>query len=275
MIGPASRRLEACGPTVGWTDSDIRRLRKELSGRLIGGQIVYFDTVGSTMDEAAALAESGCVEGTVVVAEEQTAARGRFDRRWVTAPGRDVAFSVVLRPDASRLSQVNMAASLGLIDAVKRLTGVTPTIKWPNDVRIGGKKLAGILIESTMEASELRHTVLGMGLNVNLDPAEFPEISSTATSFLSETGGLLDRASVLQAVLEHIDDRYAEVRRGRALTDEWAASLDTLGLTVRVRWRDQEMVGLAGAVDDDGNLLLTAPDGSVRTAVAGEVTLQT
>jgi BirA family biotin operon repressor/biotin-[acetyl-CoA-carboxylase] ligase len=227
------------------------------------------------MDQAAALGESGCVEGTVVVAEEQTAARGRFDRRWVTVPGRDVAFSVVLRPDASRLSQVNMAASLGLIDAVKRLTGVTPTIKWPNDVRIGGKKLAGILVESTMEASELRHTVLGMGLNVNLDPAEFPEISSTATSLLSETGGLLDRASVLQAVLEHVDDRYAEVRRGKSLTDEWAASLDTLGLTVRVRWRDQEMVGLAGAVDDDGNLLLTAPDGSVQTAVAGEVTLHT
>ena len=227
------------------------------------------------MDEAAALADAGHAEGTVVLAEEQTSGRGRMDRRWVTGPGDNVAFSVVLRPGRSRLSQMNMAASLGVASAVERLTGVDATVKWPNDVRIGGKKLAGILIEGAMHAGELKHAVLGIGINVNLDPSAFPEIAGTATSLAAATGAPLDRVDVLRAVLEDVDDRYAEVRAGESLTDRWARRLDTLGSTVRVRWRDSEMVGLATGVDDDGNLLLTGPDGSVRTAIAGEVTLQT
>lgn len=240
----------------------------------MGRHVLYFDTVGSTMDEAVALAEEGADEGTVVIAEVQTAARGRFDRRWVTAQGRDVTFSVVLRPRPAQLSQVNMAAALAVADAVLRLTGLAPTIKWPNDVRIGGRKVAGILIETAMEAEELRHAVVGIGLNVNLDPSEFPEISSIATSLLAETGGPMDRATVALALLECTDDRYAAVRRGRSLTDEWAARLDTLGQTVRVRWGERVLEGRATAVDESGNLQLTAPDGSTTTVVAGEVTLQ-
>ena len=117
--------------------------------------------------------------------------------------------------------------------------------------------------------------MLGVGINVNLDPSTFPEIAGTATSLMAETGARLDRADVLRAVLEDVDDRYAQVRGGRSLTGLWARRLDTLGSTVRVRWRDSEMVGRATGVDEEGNLLLTGPDGSVRTAIAGEVTLQT
>ena len=241
----------------------------------MGGRLVYRDVVGSTMDEAAALAAAGHAEGTVLLAEEQTAARGRLQRRWITGPDDNVAFSVVLRPEPSRLSQLNMAATLGVASAVERLAGVEATVKWPNDVRIGGKKLAGILIESAMHAERLSHAVLGIGINVNLDPSAFPEIAGTATSLMAETGAPLDRADVLRAVLEDVDDRYAEVRGGGSLTDLWARRLDTLGSTVRVRWRDSEMVGRATGVDEEGNLLLTGPDGSVRTAIAGEVTLQT
>jgi BirA family biotin operon repressor/biotin-[acetyl-CoA-carboxylase] ligase len=227
------------------------------------------------MDEAAALADAGHPEGTVVLAEQQTAGRGRLDRSWVTGPGENIAFSVVLRPDRSRMSQLNMAATLGVASAVERLTGVEATVKWPNDVRIGGKKLAGILIESAMDAKGLKHAVLGIGINVNLDPSAFPEIAGTATSLMAETGAPLDRGDVLRAVLEDVDDRYTEVRGGKSLTDRWARRLDTLGSTVRVRWGDGEMIGLATGVDDEGNLLLTGADGSVRTAIAGEVTLQT
>ena len=227
------------------------------------------------MDEAATLADAGHAEGTVLLADEQTAARGRLHRRWITGPDDNVAFSVVLRPEPSRLSQLNMAASLGVVSAVERLTGVEATVKWPNDVRIGGKKLAGILVESAMHGERLRHAVLGVGINVNLDPSAFPEIAGTATSLMAETGARLDRADVLRAVLEDVDDRYDEVRGGRSLTGLWARRLETLGATVRVRWRDSEMVGRATGVDEEGNLLLTGPDGSVRTAIAGEVTLQT
>ena len=227
------------------------------------------------MDEAAALADAGCAEGAVVLADEQTAARGRFDRRWIGDPDDNIAFSAVLRPEPSRLSQLNMAATLGVADGVERLAGAAVTVKWPNDVRIGGKKLAGILIETAMDAKGLKHAVIGIGLNVNLDPSAFPEIAGTATSLMAEAGAPLDRVDVLRAVIEEVDDRYAEVRGGESLTDRWASRLDTLGSTVRVRWRDSEMVGRATGVDDEGNLLLTGPDGAVRTAIAGEVTLQT
>lgn len=226
------------------------------------------------MDEAGALADAGCAEGAVVLADEQTAARGRFDRRWMGGPDDNVAFSAVLRPELSRLSQLNMAATLGVASAVERLAGVEATVKWPNDVRIGGKKLAGILIETAMDAGGLKHAVLGIGINVNLDVSAYPQIAGTATSLMAETGSPLDRVDVLRAVLEDVDDRYVEVRGGGSLTDRWASRLDTLGSTVRVRWRDSEMVGRATGVDDEGNLLLTGPDGSVRTAIAGEVTLQ-
>ena len=211
----------------------------------------------------------------MALADEQTAARGRFDRRWIGGPDDNVAFSVVLRPEQAWASQINMAASLGVASAVERLAGVEATVKWPNDVRVGGKKLAGILVETAMRPEGLEHAVLGIGINVNLDPSAFPEISGTATSLMAAAGRPLDRADVLRAVLEDVDDRYAEVRRGESLTDRWAGRLDTLGSTVRVRWRDSEMVGRATGVDDEGNLLLTGPDGSVRTAIAGEVTLQT
>jgi BirA family biotin operon repressor/biotin-[acetyl-CoA-carboxylase] ligase len=260
---------------VGWTNDEITSVRSRLERRLIGRGIIYRDTVSSTMNEAAALADAGCAEGTVVVAEEQTEARGRFDRRWVSSPGDNVSFSVVLRPAVSQLSQLNMAASLAIAEAVDGLVGPAPTIKWPNDVRIDGKKLAGILIESAMDGADLRHAVVGIGINVNLDPAAFPEISEVAASLRSATGVLHDRARVLQAALEHIDDRYAQVRGGVSLRDDWSARLDTLGSTVRVTWRDKEMVGRATSVDDHGNLVLTAADGSTQTAVAGEVTLQT
>ena len=223
---------------------------------------------------AAAFADADCEEGAVVLADEQTAARGRFDRRWMGGPDDNVAFSAVLRPELSRLSQLNMAATLGVASAVERLAGVDAAVKWPNDVRVGGKKLAGILIETAMHGKGLKHAVLGIGINVNLDVSAYPQIAGTATSLMAEAGRPLERVDVLRAVLEDVDDRYAEVRAGESLTDRWAGRLDTLGSTVRVRWRDSEMVGQATGVDDEGNLLLTGPDGAVRTAVAGEVTLQ-
>ena len=259
---------------MGWTASETGRLRALLAGRVIGCRLVYREVVGSTMDEAAALADAGCPEGTVALAAMQTAGRGRMRRRWFGGPDDNVAFSVVLRPDRSRVSQLNMVASLGVASAVERVAGVEATVKWPNDVRVGGRKLAGILIESAMHAKGLSHAVVGVGINVNLDPPAFPEIAETATSLMAETGAPVDRAETLRAVLEDMDDLYAEVRGGESLTGRWASRLDTLGTTVRVRWRDREMVGRATGVDDEGNLLLAGPDGSIRTAIAGEVTLQ-
>ena len=167
-----------------------------------------------------------------------------------------------------------MAATLAVSEAIAELTGLTPAVKWPNDVRIKGRKVSGILIETAVEKAEVLHAIVGIGVNVNFDPSESPEIASVATSLRRETGRPLERTVAMLAVLERLDVLYASIKEGHSLTDRWAAQLETLGRTVQVRWRDRQFEGYAGGVDEEGNLLLTRPDGSTIVVVAGEVTLQ-
>ncbi len=256
------------------TDLDIEAVRRAGSGRVVGCRVLYHRVLGSTMDEARGLAGDGAPEGTVVIAEEQTAGRGRLGRPWVSAPGRNLSLSVVLLPTSAQLRYVNMAATLAVSGAIAAITGLAPAVKWPNDVMIDGRKVSGILVESSVAGGGTVFAVVGIGLNVNLDPSAFPEIEEVATSLFRETGTLLDRTTVLLALLERLDSLYGSVKRGRSLTDEWAGQLETLGRSVRVRWGDRLLEGRASGVDGDGNLLLAQPDGSTVTVVAGEVTLQ-
>lgn len=255
-------------------DLDVDLVSRNLAGRIIGCRVLHYETLGSTMDEARSLAERGEPDGTVVVVEEQTAGRGRFDRAWVSPRGQNLSFSVVLRPTAAQLPYVNMAATLAIARCVSEITHQETGIKWPNDVRIDGLKISGILIETAMAGMELDHAVVGIGLNVNFDPAEHPEIASTATSLYRETGETQDRGEVLGRVLAELDDLYRAVRSGKSLTNDWAAMLETLGRTVQVRWKERVIEGRADAVDDQGNLILVGAGGVTTTVTAGEVTLQ-
>ena len=256
------------------TDLDLPLLRQKLSGRVVGCQVLHYDTLGSTMDEARRLAEQGEPEGTVVLVEEQTAGRGRFSRQWVSPRGKNLSFSVLLRPAASQLPHMNMAATLAVQRAVAAITGLSPAIKWPNDVRVNDRKMSGILIETVMDGGDVAHAIVGIGVNVNLDPSLYPEISSIATSILRETGQRADRTTVLRRVLEHFDDLYSTVQGGGSLAQQWAEQLETLGRSVQVRWQEQVVEGRAESIDEQGNLVLARPDGTTFTAVAGEVTLQ-
>ena len=226
------------------------------------------------MDEARGQAEDGAPEGTVVVVERQTAGRGRFDRSWASPPGENLLFAVLLRPTLAQLSSLNMATTLAVCEAISELTDLGPTVKWPNDVLVNGRKVSGILIETAVESGVVGYAVVGIGLNVNFDPSEFPEIASSATSLRAETGRVQDRERVLVAVLASLDSLYARVRHGESLIDEWGKRLETLGRDVQVRWKDRLLEGRATGIDDQGNLLLSQKDGSTVTAVAGEVTLR-
>ena len=263
------------------------------------------------MDEAKRMAENGASEGAVVIAEEQTLGRGRFDRSWVSEPGKDLLFSVVFRPDAAQAPYINMAAALSVCSTVGQATGLATTIKWPNDVKLVGRKVSGILVESTVTPSARSHadgrsvhaltsglsptrgsapalspaggeiqrgghdyTVLGVGLNVNSNPALVPEIAETATSMYRETGRTFDRTDILIQVLRDLDRRYSLIIAGQSMRQEWASRLETLGRNVVVRWQDNMEEGTATGVDEMGNLILTKADGTTRTVVAGEVTLQ-
>lgn len=226
------------------------------------------------MDETRRLAETGSEEGAVVIAEEQTAGRGRFNRAWVSPRGQNLSFSVLLRPTASQLPFMNMAATLAVSRTVADVAGLSPTIKWPNDVRVRGLKISGILIETAIEQTEVIHAVVGIGLNVNFDPSEHKEIADISTSLFRETSRTHSRTTVLQRLLTHFDELYASVRAGNSLVPIWEQQLDTLGKSVHLTSHDTIVEGLAESVDDEGNLILRLADGSAFTAIAGEVTSQ-
>ena len=256
------------------TGYDIDHLRRALSHRVIGSNVLHYELIGSTMDVTRELADRGEPEGAVVIAEEQTAGRGRFNRQWISPRGQNVSFSVLLRPTTPQLPYMNMAATLAVARTIAQATGLEPAIKWPNDVRINGRKASGILVEAAMEAGKVAHAIVGIGVNVNFDPSQYPEIASLATSLYAETGEKASRTEVLLVLLEHFDDLYRLVKQGNSLTNLWAAQMETLGRVVQVTWQEHVVEGRAESVDDQGNLILKLPDGSTFTAVAGEVTVQ-
>lgn len=255
------------------SDLNIDSLERALDGRVVGAQFHHHDVLGSTMDETRSLASQGAPEGTVVIAEEQTAGRGRFNRAWISPKGQNLSFSVLLTPHVDLLPQVNMAATLAVAETIQGF-GLFPTIKWPNDVRVGGLKASGILIENDIVGQGVSHCIVGIGVNVNFDPSKYEEIAQISTSLFKETGKTCSRTDVLLRLLTSLDNLYAELRRGVSLTSRWSDYLDTLGKTVQLRWREEMVQGVAESVDDQGNLLIRRSDGSLFTAVAGEVTFQ-
>ena len=175
-----------------------------LSTALMGRRVDYLPTTASTMDDARKAALDNAPEGALVVADEQTAGRGRFQRVWVSPAGANLLFSLVLRPEPEASSQLSMMASLALANVLRRLVpdASQVTIKWPNDVRVGGKKIGGILIESSLaQEGADGFSIVGMGINVNFDPGEYPEIRDIATSLRQELGHPLPRAELLADIM--------------------------------------------------------------------------
>ena len=251
---------------------DLVRLGSLRSG-VVGARLHYVPRVASTMDEARRLAEDGADDGLVVVAEEQTMGRGRFGRGWVSSPGQDLTFSVMLCPTADQLRLVNMAATMAVQETAVETTGRSAAIKWPNDVVMSGKKLSGILVESvTSRSSSLDFAIVGVGLNVNLRPEAHPEIRDTATSLAEQGGRAIDRTEVLLRVLGRLDELYSAVRRGSNLLKLWTPRLETIGREIEVNWQGRRVSGTPCGVDGEGNLLIQTDQG-ITTVVAGEVTL--
>ncbi len=245
-----------------------------MSDSVIGHRICYHLETGSTMDDARALARDGASEGVVVIAEQQGRGRGRFNRTWVSPPGLNLYLTILLRPAQTQLPFMNMAAALAVNRTVSDATGLPTWVKWPNDVRIGGRKVSGILIETEFEGERLDHALVGIGLNVNLDVSEYPDISETATSLRSAAGHEFDRNDVLLSLMRNVDEWYGRVANGESLTKPWSETLETIGRQIQLRWRDSTIEGIAESVDDRGNLIVLQQDGSRITAVAGEVTSQ-
>lgn len=224
------------------------------------------------MDEAARLADAGTEEGTLVIAEAQTSGRGRFGRNWVSPKG-NLYLSVVLRPSLSVLPRLTMVTGVAVVRAIRKITGLGPRIKWPNDVLVEGKKVAGILVEAVSEGETVRHAVIGIGINIKLSPAEITSLGGLADALENTTGQPVARDQLLRQLLVELDSLYHEATRGKAPLDEWRALLDTLGQRIQVTWHDESWVGQAEQVDENGNLVLRLDDGNSITMTVGDVTL--
>jgi BirA family biotin operon repressor/biotin-[acetyl-CoA-carboxylase] ligase len=246
-----------------------------LQARLLQGPVHHFETLDSTNNLAKELAARGAPEGTVVVAEAQTGGRGRLGREWDSPPGVGLYFSLVLRPmlPPMDLPQLTLTTAVAGVRAVRRVAGVAPGIKWPNDLLLNGKKLAGVLTEMETESDRIRYVVVGLGLNVN-NP-EFPaELAATATSLTLATGGVYSRVALLKAWLEEFDGLYERFlnQQFREILEEWKGLTVTLGRTVTVRQGPREISGLALDVAPDGALLLRTAGGEMVRVISGEIT---
>jgi BirA family biotin operon repressor/biotin-[acetyl-CoA-carboxylase] ligase len=255
------------------TRFSARALRESLTTSFVGRRLEYRAALGSTQDLGRELAQAGTAEGTVVLAGRQTAGRGRLSRSWVS-PGGGLYLTVVLRPSAQHLKALVIIAALAVARAIERLTGLQTSLKWPNDVLVAGRKIAGILSESELVGEGVSYALVGIGVNVNADMAAYAEAAPLATSVMTELGQEVSREALAAGLLNEFEALYLAAQAGEPIDQEWRARLGMLGKEVRVRSGEQVEEGLAEDVDRDGSLILRRADGSRMTIAAGDVTLR-
>jgi len=222
----------------------------------------------STMDVAATLAQEGKPHGAVVVADEQTAGRGRRGTSWASPPGAGLYFSFIARPSgASTLSLLTLAAGVAVRDGIVAATGLAPELKWPNDLLTGRRKLAGILAEGLAVGTSEQAVIIGVGVNV-LAASYPPDVRARATSIEDELGRRIDRGLLLTEILISLWDRLAQLGQSPGdILQAWrAASPNAIG--TRVEWNGQS--GVTAGIDDSGALLVKTTTG-VERIIAGEL----
>lgn len=250
-------------------------LRKRLKGSLFGKRLFHFFKTDSTNRVAMELGFAGEPEGTVVLAEEQTAGRGRAGRSWHSERGTGLYFTLLLRPKLApaQAPLLTMLAGLSAHAAVEKQTGLAPELKWPNDLLLNGKKMGGILTEMHAEANAVRFVIVGIGINVNQE--KFPgELAAIATSLRKETGKLNYRLELLVRLLTQFESDYNRFLRegpGFVVARFQSVSSFARGRRVRVETGAESYQGTTAGVSPDGLLLVERDNGAVTTVIAGDV----
>jgi BirA family biotin operon repressor/biotin-[acetyl-CoA-carboxylase] ligase len=274
--GPHSGYRLISVPDALHADDLLARLHKT---KIIGRDVRVFEQTTSTNDVIEKLARDGVKEGVVVFAESQTKGRGRLGRKWISPAHKGLWFSLLLRPNLrpQEATQLTVASATALRRAIHSETGLNPEIKWPNDILVCGKKVAGILTEMSAELDRVQHIILGIGVNVNTSASEFqPELRKLVTSLKIESGRTISRADLATAILHELDRDYAHVCTGgfTALADEWEAHCTTIGRNVTIQIGGRRLRGRAESLSDDGALLLRTEHGRLESITGGDVTLE-
>jgi BirA family biotin operon repressor/biotin-[acetyl-CoA-carboxylase] ligase len=240
--------------------------------------IYFFHEAGSTNDIASAYADSGCEEGTVIIADSQSKGRGRLGRTWFSPSGKNIHISVVLRPVLSPMhaTVLTIMTSVAVASVIRQTFKIDALIKWPNDIMVSGRKMAGILSEMKTENDKIMYAVIGIGINTNLTSEEIPdEIRETTTSLYLESGKITPRTDVVIALLQELDRYYGVLKNSgsAALIDNWTKLSATIGKNIRVASGAHVFEGTAEAIDNDGFLLIRLIDGSLKKISSGDVTV--
>jgi BirA family biotin operon repressor/biotin-[acetyl-CoA-carboxylase] ligase len=247
-------------------------ITRHLNTKFIGKKIYYFDSVASTMDIAVELGLKGSPEGALILAETQSKGRGRLGRIWSSPKYKGIYLSLILKPQImpNQASILTLLAAVGICEAIKEIIGLDTQIKWPNDILIHNKKLAGILTELNAEMDEVRFIVIGIGLNVNNDAKS---LITSATSLKEQSKENINRVELLQQMLRQIEVNYLLFReKGSApIIEKWRDYNITLGRRVKVFAHKEHIEGEAVDIDIDGGLLIRRDSGVAEKVMSGDI----
>lgn len=248
-----------------------------LNTRYVGRHIVYFDSIGSTNDEARKIASKGSKEGLVVIAEEQTSGRGRMGRKWTTPKYQAIAFSVVIMPKIKPEESPGITLVMGtaVCRAIREVCSLDAGIKWPNDIIINNKKVCGILTELSAEIDAVNYIIIGVGINANVE--RFPEeIKEIATSIYLESGRKVSRKELISKVFLEFENLYEDYKINglKNIIDEFKSYSVTLNKRVNVTSINESFKGQAADILSDGTLVIKLDDGSERKVLSGDVSVR-
>jgi len=247
-----------------------------LKTTFLGRHLHYHDSVDSTQKIAYKLAYENAAEGTVVIAEEQTAGRGRMDRKWHSPKYTGIWMSIILRPNLPipKAPQLTLISAVGVVQAIEEVTGLLPEIKWPNDILINGKKVTGILTEMQAEADRINSIIIGIGINVNTKKEDFPaELENIASSLSIESKSIVDRERLIRAILEKLEKLYVlYLEKGFfPIKLMWESYAVSIGKAITARTLTGEIKGKAIGIREDGVLLIEDSSGKVHKIYSADI----
>ena len=254
----------------------VASIRQHLQTKTYGQAIHYLESCPSTQIVAHEEAQNDALNGTIVIADEQTAGRGRLSRPWSSVAGKGIWMSVITRPSLTpqQAPQLTLVAAVSIVRAIEEVTEVVPTIKWPNDILVNGRKLTGILTELQADPDRVKAIILGIGLNVNQELEDFPEeIRSIATSLRIEEGRVVNRAQLVAGILKYlelyvtmyVDKGFAPIKL------LWESYADSIGKRIRISTLKETYEATAKGISDDGRLEVEMDDGTVKGIYSADI----
>ena len=270
------KKIQALGYTVESKQKEGYKLTKksdlllpweittELDTKLLGQQAYYYDSVDSTQTEALKIANESNKEGIIIIAEKQTGGKGRSGRKWISPKG-GIWFSIILHPkfDISNITLFPIASSLALSNAIEKTCKITTELKWPNDLTIKGKKLAGMLVDASLESNKIENLVLGVGINFEVNSREIEKVLKNTPNFygvssLSEQKNKIKPIQLIQSFLLELEKIYEQLNNNqrKKIISKWTKRSSTIGKKIEVETHQGKVKGDAIKIDDDGGLVV-------------------